>query len=193
VLTGTLKGVFGLPPELQGALLDRRVVWVRGRLDDNTAGSVMSQLLLLSRTAQGRPIELYVDSPGGSLSAALAIYDVLGTLESPVSTTCLAVAGGAAVLLAAAGAAGLRFALPHARLQLTDESAELQPTHRPADIARQAAEAAGLRERWRAALAQHAAHSLTQIEHDLAAGRWLSAAEARDYGLVDAIIPTPRG
>jgi ATP-dependent Clp protease, protease subunit len=166
------------------------MVFLRGRLDDNSAGGIVAQLLLLARTAGGQPVELYVDSPGGSLGAALAIYDVLGTLGSPVSTICLGTAAGAAVLIVAAGTLGQRFALPHARLHLTDETVELIPG-RSGDSAGQAAQIAVLRERWRTALVQHVGHSVAQLERDLAAGRWLSAAEARDYGLVDGIIPGP--
>jgi ATP-dependent Clp protease protease subunit len=182
--------VLNLPPDLQGALLERRMVFLRGRLDDNTAGGVISQLLLLAQMADGRGIDLYVDSPGGSFGASLAVYDVLRTLASPVSTTCIGTAAGAVVLIVAAGTAGRRFALPHARLHLSEETLEL-PTGRPGDVASQADEIAGLRARWRAALVTHIGHSAAQVERDLTTGRWLSAAEARDYGLVDGIIPGP--
>ena len=177
-----------LPPELQSALLGRRVVFLRGRVDDASASNVIAQLLLIARTDPGRPIELYLDSPGGQLGAALSIYDVLQTAGPPVSTTCIGTAGGAAVLVLAGGASGRRFALPHARVHLTDEQVELG-AGRPNELGSQADEAARLRARWQAALIQHSAHSATQIAHDLAAGRWLSAAEARDYGLVDGILP----
>jgi ATP-dependent Clp protease protease subunit len=164
------------------------MVFLRGRLDDNTATGVISQLLLLGQMGDGGPIDLYVDSPGGSLGASLAVYDVLRTLAAPVSTTCLATAAGAAVLIVAAGTAGRRFALPHARLHLTEETQDV-PTGRPGDVASQASEIASVRTRWRTALVQHIGHSAVQVERDLKAGRWLSAAEARDYGLVDGIIP----
>src|SRR5437773_1574852 len=164
------------------------MVFLRGRLDDTAATGFISQLLLLGHMPDSGVIDLYVDSPGGSLAASLAVYDVLRTIASPVSTTCLATAQGAAVLIVAAGTAGRRFALPHARLHLTDESQDI-PAGRPGDVASQADEIAGLRARWRAALVQHIGHSATQVERDLKTGRWLSAAEARDYGLVDGIIP----
>jgi ATP-dependent Clp protease protease subunit len=181
--------VLNLPPELQGALLGRRMVFLRGRLDDTAASGVISQLLLLGQMGDGGAIDLYVDSPGGSFAASLAVYDVLRTLAAPVSTTCLATAAGAAVLIVAAGTAGRRFALPHARLHLTEETQDMPISVRPGDVASQAAEIAGLRTRWRTALVQHSGHSAAQVERDLKTGRWLSAAEARDYGLVDGIIP----
>jgi ATP-dependent Clp protease protease subunit len=161
------------------------MVFLRGRLDDNAAAGVISQLLLLGQMDAGGAIDLYVDSPGGSLAASLAVYDILRTLSAPVSTTCLATAAGAAVLIVAAGTAGRRFALPHARLHLSEETQDV----RPGDVASQANELAGLRVRWRTALVEHIGHSSAQVERDLKSGRWLSAAEARDYGLVDGIIP----
>ena len=180
--------MLNLPPDLQGALFDRRVVFLRGKLDDSGAGEIVSQLLLLSRMADGQAVELYVDSPGGSFGAALSIYDVMRTAGGVISTTCIGVAAGAAVLIVAAGAPARRFALPHARLHLSDEVDELA-SDRLADLQRSAEEIVRVRQRWRAALVEHVGHSAAQVERDLAAGRWLSAAEARDYGLVDGIIP----
>jgi ATP-dependent Clp protease protease subunit len=184
--------MMNLPPELMSALLGRRVVFLRGRLDDATANSVIAQLLLVARTAAApdNTIELYIDSPGGSLVAALGLYDVLQTLGAPVSTICNARAGGASVLVLAGGANGLRYALPHARIQLSDEPVDL-PGGNPQHLTSNAAEAARVRARWRDALAGQTAHSAAQLGRDLSAGRWLSAAEARDYGLVDGIIPGP--
>jgi ATP-dependent Clp protease protease subunit len=181
--------MMNLPPEVQATLLGRRVVFLRGRLDEPTANAAIAQLLLVGRLAEGRPIELYVDSPGGSLSAALSVYDVLGTLGAPVSTTCLAQAGGAAVLVLAGGATGRRFALPHARIHLSQDSAAVAAGSGAVDVAGHAEAAARLHGRWVAALASHTAHTAEHVARDLAAGRWLSAAEARDYGLVDGIIP----
>ena len=100
-----------LPPELQSALLSRRVVFLRGRLDEATANNVIAQLLLVAHTSAGRTIELYVDSPGGSVAAALSVFDVMQTSAAPVSTTCIGTVGGASVLVLAGGASGLRFAL----------------------------------------------------------------------------------
>jgi ATP-dependent Clp protease protease subunit len=181
-----------LPPELQSALLGKRVVFLRGRLDDAAANGVIAQLLLVARMAPRaqQAIELYVDSAGGSPGAALGVYDVLRALEAPVSTICLGTAGGASVLVLAGGASGLRYALPHARIHLSEEQVDLRPST-PADVASNTGEAARLRARWQDALVGHTAHSPAQLGRDLSSGRWLSAAEARDYGLVDGIIPGP--
>jgi ATP-dependent Clp protease protease subunit len=184
--------MMNLPPELQSALLGRRVVFVRGRLDDAAANNVIAQLLLIARTATApdRAIELYLDSPGGSFASVLGLYDVLRTLGAPVSTICLGTAGGASVLVLAGGTDGLRYALPHARIHLFDEQADVSAGN-PEDVIGNADEATRLRVRWQQALAGHTAHSSAQLGRDLTSGRWLSAAEARDYGLVDGIIPGP--
>jgi len=184
--------MMNLPPELQSALLGRRVVFLRGRLDDATANSVISQLLLIARAAPepDRAIELYLDSAGGSFGAALGLYDMLRALDAPVSTICLGTAGGASVLVLAGGANGLRYALPHARIHLSDEQVNVAARN-PRDLASNADEAARLRASWQQTLVGHTAHSSAQLDRDLSHGRWLSAAEARDYGLVDGIIPGP--
>jgi ATP-dependent Clp protease protease subunit len=184
--------MMNLPPELQSALLGRRLVFLRGRLDDATATSVISQLLLVSRTtsAADKAIELYIDSPGGSPVAALSVYDIVHSLGVPVSTTCIGRAGGASVLVLAGGAAGLRYALPHARIHLTDEPVDVSAGSAN-DLASQAGEAARVRARWQEALLGHTSHSAAHLARDLKTGAWLSAGEARDYGLVDGIIPGP--
>src|SRR3954447_11219289 len=126
--------MMNLPPELQGALLDRRVVYVRGKLDDQVVSATIGQLLLMSRGGPGQPIDIYLDSSGGSFAPVLSIHDYLSTLTSPISVTCLSTAGGAAVLVLAAGASGRRFALPHARILLADEDADLT-SGRASDLA----------------------------------------------------------
>jgi ATP-dependent Clp protease protease subunit len=180
--------MMNLPPDLQSALLGRRVVFLRGRLDEALANSVIGQLLVVSQMGPGIRIELYIDSAGGSPGAALSVYDMLQSLGAPVATTCLGTAGGAAVLVLAGGAAGQRAALPHARIHLTHARVDMPPGVADA-VADQAAQAAAVRTHWVAALARHSAHSAAQLERDLADGKWLSTAEARDYGLVDGIYP----
>jgi len=177
-----------LPPELQSALLGRRMVFLRGRLDDAASNSAIAQLLLMGRTGAGEAIDLCLDSPGGSVGAALSLYDVVRTLASPVSTTCMGTAGGASVLILAAGTSGRRFALPHARIHIVEDATTLDGAG-PGQLSSQAEEVARQHARWRAALVRHVAHSGAQLTRDLAAGRWLSAAEARDYGIVDGILP----
>ena len=178
-----------LPPELQAGLLDRRVVFLRGRLDDAASNMAIAQLMLVSRLAPGQPIELYLDSPNGSLNAALAIYDVLQTLGASVSVTCMGTAGGAAVLILAAGTHGQRFALPHARIHLTDDPVDMAPDP-GSNPSSHAEEARRSMARWRSALLQHTSCAPEQLAGDLAQSRWLTATEAQTYGLIDAVVPT---
>jgi ATP-dependent Clp protease protease subunit len=177
----------GWPPELQTDLLGRRVVFLRGRLDSANANNVIGQLLLVAATSSGRTVELYIDSPGGSLSAALAVYDVLHTLAAQVSTTCVGTAGGAALLVLAAGSSGVRFALPHARVHLVEDPVDVAAGS-VGSVARQAEETARVRAIWLEALARYASCSVDELARDLAAGKWLNATEAQAYGLLDAIV-----
>jgi ATP-dependent Clp protease protease subunit len=178
-----------LPPELQSALLGRSVIFLRGRLDDAAASNTIAQLLLVSRTAAPDTIiDLYIDSPKGEIGAALAVYDTIQTLGTRVSTTGMSTVGGASVLVLAGGSPGRRFALPHARINLSEAEFEPPPSA-SRDPASHAAEVSRQRARWQECLAKHVAHSVDRIGRDLAAGRWLSTAEARDYGIVDGIIP----
>lgn len=157
-------------------------IFVRGRLDDALASSVIAQLLLPTTEV----VNVYIDSPGGSIPAALTLYDMLGTLGERAATTCTGTAGGAAVLLLAAPPPGRRAALPHARIHLTDDPVDLAPG-RFDDPELLAEEARRATARWRSALLQHVRQGPEQLAQDMQAGRWLSAAEAVEYGIVDHI------
>jgi ATP-dependent Clp protease protease subunit len=166
------------------------VVFVRGTLDDTLANSAIAQLFLASRTTTGQLIELYIDCQAGTVTSALALYDVVQTLGTPVSTTCTGTAGGAAVVVLAGGTHGRRFALPHARIHLSDDPVEAMAGGRqsgsdPETLAEEARRATA---RWRAALLQHVTQSPSQLATDLGASRWLTASEAKDYGLIDDIV-----
>src|ERR671931_2251534 len=143
-----------LPPELEAALLGKQVVFVRGTLDDAAANTIIAQLLLVSRMAGGRQLEMYIDSPGGTLSGALSVYDMMQTLAVPVSTTCVGTAGGATVLVLAGGTRGQRFALPHARVHLVDESVSMDKRPAP-ELETSAANVKAQSVRWRTALLKH--------------------------------------
>ena len=131
-------------------------------------------------------------TPGGSLSAALAVYDVLQTLGAPVSTTCVGTPGGAAVLVLAAGGSGVRFALPHARVHLVEDPVDVAAGS-VGSVARQTEEAARVRASWVKALARYASCSVEELVSDLAVGRWLNATEAQAYGLIDATVARGAG
>jgi ATP-dependent Clp protease protease subunit len=175
-----------LPPELQSALLERRLIFLRGRLDDALSNSVIAQLVLANSLAKDKAIELFIDSAGGTVNAALALYDVMRTLGTPVSTTCSGTAGGASVLILASGTPARRFALPHARIHLSDDHVDMAPA-RGDNLPAYTEEARRATARWRAALLQSTNQDPERLASDLAASRWLSASEAIEYGLTDAI------
>jgi ATP-dependent Clp protease, protease subunit len=181
-----------LPPELQAALLGNHIVYVRGRLDEALANTVIAQLLLASQTADAvRGIDVYVDSPGGTWGAALSVYDMLRSSGVTVATTCIGTAGGATVLVLAGGTPGQRYALPHARVHLTDETLTLEPRI-ASDVAAQAAAVREQSARWRTALLKHVRIPPDRLVAELSAPRWLNAHEAQALGLIDAVTPARR-
>jgi ATP-dependent Clp protease protease subunit len=163
------------------------MIFVRGRLDDALANSAIAQLVLAAQLAPGQTFDIYVDSPGGSVTAALSIYDLMQSLRSQVSTTVTGTAGGAALLVLAGGAPGRRYALPHARVQLADDDVGLGSPG-VGNPEAHAEEARRMTARWRAALLRHTSQATEQLTLDLHASRWLSAPEALAYGLIDAIV-----
>jgi ATP-dependent Clp protease protease subunit len=185
--------MMNLPPDLEAALLGNSIIYLRGRLDETLANTVIPQLLLASRTARpDRGIDLYIDSSGGALGAALSVYDVMQSLGTIVATTCIGVAGGASVLVLAGGMSGRRYALPHARVHLVDETAELAPRH-ASDLAIQAQAIRDQSARWRTALLKHVRLAPERLVSELSAPRWLTAEEAQSLGLIDALAtPRPR-
>ncbi|MBV9578943.1 MAG: ATP-dependent Clp protease proteolytic subunit [Chloroflexi bacterium] len=179
--------MMNLPPELDAALLGSGIISVRGRLDETLANAIIPQLLVASRTASpARGIDLYIDSPGGTLGAALSVYDVMQSLGMIVATTCIGVAGGASVLVLAGGTFGQRYALPHARVHLMDETTALEP-RRAADLASHAQAVRDQSARWRSALLKHVRLPAERLVGELRAPRWLSAEEAQSVGIVDAL------
>jgi ATP-dependent Clp protease, protease subunit len=156
------------------------VIFLRGRLEDALVTSAITQLLLPT----SETVELYIDSPGGSIAAALTLYDMLRTVGDRAATVCIGTAGGAAVLVLAAGAR--RAAMPNARIHLSDDVVDLVPSRLDSPEV-EAEEARRATARWRSALLRHVTQSPEQLTADMAAGRWLSAEEAVAYGIVDRV------
>ena len=181
-----------LPPALQAALLGSNSVYLRGRLDESLANTVIAQLLLGSHTVDaGRGIDLYVDSPGGTPGAALSVYDMMQSLGVTVATTCIGTAGGAVVLVLAGGTPGQRYALPHARIHLLEETVALEP-RLASDLPTQAEAVREQSARWRTALLKHVRIPSDRLVAELSAPRWLSAQAAQALGLIDAITAARR-
>jgi ATP-dependent Clp protease protease subunit len=167
-------------------LLMDRIVFLGTPINDDVANIVIAQLLFLDADNPERDIHLYVNSPGGSVSAGLAIYDTMQFLKSPVSTICMGLAASMAAFLLAAGSAGRRSALPHSRVMIHQPSGGAQGT--AADIEIQAREILYLRSKMNDLMAKHTGRPLEQIERDVDRDRFMSAEEAKEYGIIDNIV-----
>jgi len=167
-------------------LLMDRIVFLGTPINDDVANIVIAQLLFLEADNPERDIHIYINSPGGSVSAGLAIYDTIQFLKSPVSTICMGMAASMGAFLLAAGAKGKRSALPHSRVMIHQPSGGAQGT--AADIEIQAKEILYLRGKMNELMAKHTGRTVEQIERDVDRDRFMSAEEAKEYGLIDQIV-----
>ncbi len=167
-------------------LLMDRIVFLGTPINDDVANIVIAQLLFLDADNPERDIHVYVNSPGGSVSAGLAIYDTMQFLKSPVNTICMGLAASMAAFLLAAGRSGRRSALPHSRIMIHQPSGGAQGS--AADIEIQAREILYLRNKMNELMARHTGRPLEQIERDVDRDRFMSAEEAKDYGIIDNIV-----
>ncbi|MEA3351939.1 MAG: ATP-dependent Clp protease proteolytic subunit, partial [Chloroflexota bacterium] len=170
-------------------LLKNRIVFVGTSINDQVANTIVAQLLYLSKEDAEAPIQMYVNSPGGQVYAGLAIYDTMQMIANPISTVAVGVTASFGTVLLSAGMKGQRYALPHATIHMHQPvgGAQGQAT----DIEIQAQEILRLRERLNEILALHTGQSVEQIKEDTERDFWMSADEAKDYGLVDEILETP--
>jgi ATP-dependent Clp protease protease subunit len=168
-------------------LLMDRIVFLGTPVNDDVANIIIAQLLFLDADNPGRDINLYINSPGGSVSAGLAIYDTMQFLKSPVSTICMGMAASMGAFLLAAGAQGKRSALPHSRVMIHQPS-QSGGGGSASDIEIQAKEILYLREKLNSLMAKHTGQPIEQIEKDTDRDRWMSAEDAKTYGLVDNIV-----
>jgi ATP-dependent Clp protease protease subunit len=172
-------------------LLMDRIVFLGTPVTDDVANVIIAQLLFLESDNQDRDIHMYINSPGGSVSAGMAIYDTMQYLKSPVNTTCMGMAASMGAFLLMAGRKGKRFALPHARIMIHQPS-QNGGGGSASDIEIQAKEILFLREKLNFLMAKHTGQPLERIERDTDRDRFLSAEEAKEYGLIDQVI-THRG
>jgi ATP-dependent Clp protease, protease subunit len=168
-------------------LLMDRIIFLGTEVNDDVANLLIAQMLFLEADAPGKDIQLYINSPGGVVTAGLAIYDTMQHLTSPVCTTCVGMAASMGCFLLAAGAKGRRAALPHARIMMHQPSGGA-PRGSAADIEIVAKEIVHNREKLYELLGHHTGQPLERIERDFERDRWFSAGEARQYGLVDTIV-----
>ncbi|WP_330341387.1 ATP-dependent Clp protease proteolytic subunit [Streptomyces sp. NBC_00557] len=187
----TGSGVRTLDP--YGKLFEDRIVFLGTPLDDAAANDVMAQLMYLEHAAPERDITLYVNSPGGTFSALTAVYDTLRYVSCDVATYCLGQASSQAALLIAAGTPGKRFALPGARMVLSQPRLAEPVQGQPSDLLIQAGELARIRALTEEMLVRHTGRTAGQVRRDLERDLVLDAPAAVEYGLVDALVPARRG
>jgi len=167
-------------------LLMDRIVFLGTPIDDNVANVIIAQLLFLEADNPDKDIFLYINSPGGSVYAGMAIFDTMQFLKAPVATICMGLAASMGSFLLAAGAPGKRSALPNSRIMLHQPSGGSQGT--AADIEIQAREILFVRERMNQIYAANTGQSVDKIQEDLDRDRFMSPEEAKDYGLIDHVI-----
>ncbi|MEU9012453.1 ATP-dependent Clp protease proteolytic subunit [Streptomyces sp. NPDC048479] len=169
-------------------LLEERIIFLGTAVDDTSANDVIAQFLHLEYAAPDRDISLYINSPGGSLSAMSAIYDTMQVVTCDVETTCLGQAASTAALLLAAGTPGKRMALPGARIVVRQPAAEEQLWGSPSDLEIQAQELLRLRAQLAEMLVRHTGQTPERIAADLERDKIFDAGDAKAYGLVDHVI-----
>jgi ATP-dependent Clp protease protease subunit len=167
-------------------LLKERIVFIGSAIDQDTANLVCSQLILLEAENQERDIAVYINSPGGSVTDGLAIYDTMQFVRPDVSTICVGLAASMGQFLLCAGSPGKRFALPHSRILMHQPSGAMQG--QAADIAIQAEQIIYLKRMMAERIAFHTGQPLERIETDSDRDRWFTADEACEYGFIDKVI-----
>jgi ATP-dependent Clp protease protease subunit len=167
-------------------LLKDRLVFIVGPVEDHMANLVVAQLLYLESENPNKDIHLYINSPGGVVSAGLSIYDTMQFINCDVSTICVGQAASMGALLLAGGTKGKRFALPHSRIMVHQPSAGYQG--QATDISIHAEEVLALKRRLNEIMAKHTGQDLETIEKDLERDNFMSAAAAVKYGLIDTVL-----
>jgi len=167
-------------------LFEERIVFLGVQIDDASADDVMAQLLCLESMDPDRDISIYINSPGGSYTAMTAIYDTMQFIKPNVTTVCLGQAASAAAILLAAGSPGKRFALPHARILIHQPYTE--GGGQGSDIEIQANEILRMRSEMEGILSAHTGRSIEQVQQDIDRDKILTAAAAKEYGIVDDVI-----
>jgi ATP-dependent Clp protease protease subunit len=172
--------------DIYSRLLKERVIFLVGGIDDHVANVIVAQMLFLEAENPEKDISLYINSPGGIVTAGLAIYDTMQFIKPDVSTICVGQACSAGSMLLMAGAKGKRYALPNSRVMIHQPSGGAQG--QATDIEIQAREILYLRQRLNELYSRHTGQPIDQIQRDMERDRFLSAEAARDYGLIDHVL-----
>jgi len=171
--------------DIYSRLLKERIIFVVGPIDDNVANLVVAQMLFLESENADKDVQLYINSPGGSVTSGLAIFDTMQFINSEVSTMCIGQAASMGAFLLAGGAKGKRYCLPNSRVMIHQPSGGSQG--QASDIEIQAKEILFLRERMNAIMAVHTGKTAKQLAKDTERDNFMTAKEALDYGLIDKI------
>jgi ATP-dependent Clp protease protease subunit len=174
--------------DIYSRLLKERVIFLVGPVNDQSANLIVAQLLFLESENPDKDISLYINSPGGSVSAGMAIYDTMQFIKPDVSTLCTGLAASMGAFLLAAGAKGKRFSLPNSRIMIHQPLGGAQG--QAADIEIQAREILYLRDRLNNILAEKTGRTVEQISKDTDRDNFMSAAEAAEYGMIDKVLAT---
>jgi ATP-dependent Clp protease, protease subunit len=172
--------------EVFNRLLQERIVVLGSEVDDAVANMLIAQLLFLEGQDDQKDIWLYINSPGGSVTAGMAIYDTMNFVRCDVATICMGLGASMGQFLLTAGAAGKRYALPHARIMMHQPSGGIRG--QAADIAIQAEQIIYIKKVMAERIAMHTGQTVEQIETDFERDRWFTADQAKEYGIVDHVI-----
>ncbi|MEM7278668.1 MAG: ATP-dependent Clp endopeptidase proteolytic subunit ClpP [Pseudomonadota bacterium] len=172
--------------DIYSRLLKERVVFMVGPVEDHMANVIVAQLLFLESENPDKDIHLYINSPGGVVTAGLAIYDTMQFIKSDVSTICVGQAASMGALLLAGGAAGKRFALPHSRVMVHQPSAGFQGQATDIDI--HAREILDMKARLNEIMAKHTGKDVSEVQADTERDNFMSATRAMEYGLIDTVL-----
>jgi ATP-dependent Clp protease protease subunit len=180
------EGFGNLDDSVFNRLLKERIIFLGSEVNDQIGNRICAQLLLLAAEDDNRDINLYINSPGGSVSAGMAIYDTMQFIKNDVATFAMGMAASMGQLLLCAGTAGKRYALPHARIMMHQPSGGIGGT--ASDIAIQAEQMLYTKRMFQERVAHHTGQTLEQIEADSDRDRWFAAQEAKDYGFIDKVV-----
>ena len=172
--------------DIYSRLLQERIVFLSGAINDNLANSVIAQMLFLTSKDPKKDIQLYINSPGGSVTAGLAIYDTMQYIKAPVATICFGLAGSMGAVLLASGAKGKRFALPNTEVLLHQVAGGA--TGQAVEVEITAKQIIKIKNKLNKILADHTGQPLSRIEKDTDRDFYLTANEAKSYGIIDEVI-----
>lgn len=182
---GSGGGMTGFGDMLDERLLNERIIWLEGEVRDENSNRIAKQLQVLSAQDPERDITLYINSPGGSISAGMVVYDTMQLIPNDITTVAMGLAASMGQFLLVAGTAGKRFATPNARIMMHQPSGGLGGT--ASDIRIQAEQMLYIKKRMALLIAEHSGQTIETIEADSDRDRWFTADEAKVYGLIDHV------